>query len=490
MEIVKVKKINEIYLKVECEKSTAYELNDLFKFRVEGYQFSPAYKRKQWDGFIRLFDLRSHWIYSGLLPKLVKYCLEHGYKVQLEGIEGAKEFSVIEAEEYIKTLDLPFPLRDVQFEGFLHAIRDKKTLLIVPTGAGKSLILYCIMRYLEATHKKGLLIVPTIGLVEQMYKDFEAYSAKNNYKVDKNVHRVYEGRPHATNKYLTISTWQSLVTEHPDFFTDFDFYIGDEVHLHKAKSLIYIGEALYNADYRIGDTGSLDDSLTNKMVLEGLFGTARILATTKELIEQKILSQFQIKCLVLKHPEKDCKEVKNKTYQEEIAYLIESEPRNKFIVNLAASLKGNTLLLYQYVDKHGEILYKMLQEKLPNRPIYFIAGKTDVAIREEIRKIVETQFNAIIVASSGTTSTGTNIVNLHNVIFASPSKSRIKNLQSIGRVLRVSQDGSTSTLYDIADDLRFKNHENYTLKHFAIRLQLYIEQEFNYKMYRIELGSS
>jgi superfamily II DNA or RNA helicase len=249
-----------------------------------------------------------------------------------------------------------------------------------------------------------------------------------------------------------------------------------------------------NAKYRIGLTGTLDGTKTHKLVLEGLFGTVEKVTTTKELMDNKQIADFIIKCLVLKHDEEICQLMKGKTYQEEIEYLILNENRNKFIKNLSVSLTGNTLILYQYVDKHGKILYDMISntKNIGDRKVFFVYGKTDTETREEVRRITEDENDAIIVASYGTFSTGINIRNLHNIIFASPSKSRVRNLQSIGRGLRIGDNKTEAVLYDIADDLRYKNHMNFTLKHFVERTKIYNEEKFTYKLYKIGLknGSS
>jgi len=225
----------------------------------------------------------------------------------------------------------------------------------------------------------------------------------------------------------------------------------------------------------------------HKLVLEGLFGAVNKVITTKDLMDQKHIADFKIKCLLLKHSDIACKAATKYTYQQEIEYLVLNEARNKFISNLAISLESNTLVLYQYVEKHGTILHSMINSKVKDRKVFFIHGSVNVDVREEIRKIVETETNAIIVASYGTTSTGINIRNLHNVIFASPSKSRIRNLQSIGRSLRKSETKTNATLYDIADDLRHKKKENYTLNHFTSRIQIYSEEKFTFKIYKIDL---
>jgi len=373
---------------------------------------------------------------------------------------------------------------------FIHVMRNKRALLLSPTASGKSLIIYLIIRQMIDYKKfKGLIIVPTTSLVEQLFTDFKDYSSENGFDVDSNVHRIYQGKDKQTDKNLTISTWQSLYKLPKEYFHQFDYIIGDEAHQFKAQSLTSIMTSCTNTKYRIGLTGTLDGTQTHKIVLEGLFGPVQKLITTKELIDKKQLADFSIKCLVLKHNEMQCKQLKDKTYQDEIDYIVSCESRNKFIKNLALSLGKNTLILFQYVDKHGKILYDIItkSKNVNNRKIFFVYGKTETEDRENIRKIMESENDAIIIASYGTFSTGINIRNLHNIIFASPSKSRVRNLQSIGRGLRTSESKEKATLYDIADDLRVGKHMNYTLKHFVERVRIYDEENFTYKLYKIGL---
>ena len=290
---------------------------------------------------------------------------------------------------------------------------------------------------------------------------------------------------------LFISTWQSLYQMPTEYFKQFDYIIGDEAHLFKAQSLTSILTSCINTKYRIGLTGTLDGTKTHKLVLEGLFGIVEKVISTKELIDKKQLADFEIKCLILKHDDVMCLQLKDKTYQDEISYLVGNEQRNKFIKNLAVSMNTNTLVLFQMVDKHGKILYDMIRntENIGDRKIFFVHGGTDTEDRENIRKIMEEENDAIVVASFGTFSTGVNIRNLLNIIFASPSKSRVRNLQSIGRGLRQSEGKQIAVLYDIADDLRFKKHMNFTLKHFIERCRTYNEEKFTYKFYKILLKS-
>ena len=497
MDKIQVYKNNEVYLKIVCEKYLAKELSEYFTFFVPGYRFTPAFKNKTWDGKIRLFSLQNFQLYIGLLPYLEQFCQERGYELEhiLPYANVTDDFPMYYAKKFVEELRVQsrgkdIEVRDYQLEAFVNGMRNRRQLLLSPTASGKSLIIYLFVRqFLQYQKLRGLIIVPTTSLVEQLYSDFEDYSTANGWDVEENVHRIYQGKDKQSDKNLVISTWQSLYNLPAEYFEQFDFVIGDEAHLFKAQSLSFIMTSLINTKYRIGLTGTLDGTATHKLVLEGLFGTVKKVTTTKELIDKGQLSDFEIKCLVLKHPDETCQELKKVKYPKEVEYLIFNEQRNKFIRNLALSLEGNSLILYQYVDKHGKILYNMIleAEKLGNKKVYFIHGKVDTDIREDIRKIMETENNAIVVASYGTFSTGINIRNLHNIVFASPSKSRIRNLQSIGRGLRQSETKSKAVLYDIADDLRTKDYVNFTLKHFTERIKIYNEERFPYKIYKIGL---
>ena len=477
-------KVNEVYIKINCERHVAQELSEFFTFFVPGHQFVPAFRNRIWDGKIRLFDSRNYHLYIGLIPYLEEFCKERDYAYSHNEVE--EEYSAYHAKKFIDGLSLPFEVREYQMNAFIHAMRKRRALLLSPTASGKSLIIYLIVRQLlDYQQLKGLIIVPTTSLVEQLFKDFQDYG----WNSDEHVHRIYQGKDKHTNKALTISTWQSLYQLPKDYFKQFDYIIGDEAHLFKAQSLTTILTSCVNAKYRIGLTGTLDGTKTHKLVLEGLFGQVRQVTTTRELMDKNQVSDFEIKCLVLKHPDEVCLEMKDKDYQAEIQYLIACEARNKFIKNLAVSLGNNTLILYQMVAKHGQVLYDMIRntEKIGDRKVFFVHGGTETEDREKIREIMEKENDAIIVASYGTFSTGINIRNLHNIIFASPSKSRVRALQSIGRGLRNSEGKSIATLYDIADDLRHKKHMNFTLRHFVERVKIYTEEKFPFKTYKIGL---
>ena len=493
---VTVNKKDEVYAKITCERHVAKELSEYFTFFVPGYQFVPAYRNKIWDGKIRLFNLQSFTLYLGLLQYLELFCEEREYTIEYQdNVDVENEYPLYHAKKFIDSLSLhsrgePLEIRDYQIDAFVHAMQRKRALLLSPTASGKSLIIYLIFQQLHKYQNlKGLVVVPTTSLVEQLYSDFADY---NNENMEPLLHRIYQGKEKITDKPLTISTWQSLYKMPKEYFEQFDYVIGDEAHNFKAQSLTSILTSCTNAKYRIGLTGTLDGTKTHKLVLEGLFGPVKKVITTKELIDTNRVSNFEIKCLVLKHSDEIAKEYKQKTYQEEIQYLISNTARNKFIKNLAVSLGNNTLILYQMVEKHGEILYNMIKDtkKIGNRKVFFVHGGTETSDREEIRRIMEIENDAIIVASFGTFSTGINIRNLHNIIFAMPTKSTIRTLQSIGRGLRQADGKNIATLYDISDDMRVGKHMNFTLKHFVERVKIYNEEKFPYKMYKIGLKNA
>ena len=487
MDIV-VQNVNEAYVKVLSDLSIAHELSDFFQFMVPGAQFSPKFRAKLWNGKIYLFNTQTRQIYRGLVNQIEQFASDRGYTFKYDSDHYDASFSVKECDDFIESINPKYLPRDYQKDAFITSIRNKRRLILSPTASGKSLIIYLIVRYLlESGKKKGLIIVPKISLVEQLTKDFTEYSENNGWDTDENVHKIYQGKEKTSNKAVTISTWQSIYKISPKELEKYDFVIGDECHLFTAKSLTTIMTSLKNTEYRIGTTGTLDGSKTHKMVLEGLFGPVYKGVTTKELMDNNHIADFSIKCLLLKHPEEVCKAAKTFTYQQEMEYLVLNDTRNLFVSNLALSLKGNTLILYQYVEKHGVLLHDIIQKKIGKRKLFFIHGAVNVDYREKVREVVEKENDAIIVASYGTYSTGINIRNLHNVIFASPSKSRIRNLQSIGRSLRKSDTKSEAVLFDIADDLRHKKKENYTLKHFISRTEIYMDEKFKFKIYKIDI---
>ena len=480
-----IKKKNEVYTTINSEQHVYHELSDHFTFEVPGAKFMPQYRNKYWDGKIRLYDIRKNELYTGLIDRVISFCNRQGYTYEFEGnkfyglpIEENEMISPEGVSDYIKSISVHKP-RGYQIKGVYDALKNYRKLLISPTASGKSLMIYSITRYHVERGDKTLIVVPTTSLVEQMYKDFMDYS----WDVKRYCHRVYSGRDKNTDLAVTITTWQSIYKLEKKYFDQFKTVIGDEAHLFKSKSLVNIMTKLLDCKNRYGFTGTLDGTQTHKWVLEGLFGPSYKIIRTDELMKKGYLSKLNIKVLTLKHPAR-----KFNTYEDEIQYLITHTQRNNFIKNLAIDQKGNTLILYTRVESHGLPLFDLINNsKEEHRKCFFVHGGVDTEDREEVRTITEKEDNAIIIASYGTFSTGINIRNLHNVIFASPNKSKIRNLQSIGRVLRKGDNKIKATLFDIADDITYGSSKNYTLNHMMERVKIYNEENFNYEMLTIPL---
>lgn len=474
-----IHKINESLIKIQSGASIIKELSEHLTFDVPGAKFMPSFKSRVWDGKIRLLNSKNNTTYAGLYTNIEDFAKEHDYSCTIDDkLSECDEISNIEAVEFIKSLNLPVVPHEHQLRAFIHAIRNKRSVLISPTASGKSLIAYLITRWYN---KKILIVVPTISLVTQLISDFKSYG------YDEYVHGVTAGVEKETSAMITVSTWQSMFNMDEEFFSDFDVVIGDEAHLFKAKSLIGIMSKMTNTQYRFGMTGTLDGAQVHTLVLEGLFGKVEKIIQTSDLIESGKLSPLKIKIIILKH---ETHPIRDKSYQEELDYIISNEARNKFIRNLALSLRGNTLVLYSFVEKHGEVLYQMIKDKTDRVDIHFVSGSVHAADREEIRINTETTTNGIIVASFGTFSTGINIRNLHNIIFASPTKSRIRTLQSIGRGLRLGDNKTHCKLFDIADDLTVKGENNFTLNHLIERVKMYNEESFPYELFNIKLNNT
>ena len=489
---IAIEKYDDVHVRCYCEPGIGYELQEYFTFEVPGARFMPQVRNKFWDGKIRLFNPATGLIYAGLVPYIREFAKNYEYAVELDDDLSDESFSLKEAKSYATKLleGTGFTPRDYQLKAFAHAMRTRRALLLSPTASGKSLIIYMIAHMMKEMGNKILVKVPTTSLVYQMQTDFKDYGFGEQTRViDGTQDKSWRS---SIDESIVISTWQSIYKMPKPWFNQFKCVIGDEAHNFKSKSLTTIMTKLIDCPYRFGFTGTLDETQTHKLVLEGLFGSVKKVTSTSELIEKGTLAELGVKCIVLKHPAESAALLKKATYQDELQHIVGSKARNSFINNLVLSLDGNTLVLYQLVEKHGKVLYNNIleqqQKEVVDRNVFFVSGEVDAKTREEIRGLVENDTDAIIVASYGTFATGINIKNLDNVVFASPSKSKIRVLQSIGRGLRRSERKSKATLFDIADDLQHKAHKNFTLKHFAERVKYYNDEKFDYKIYQVKLN--
>jgi superfamily II DNA or RNA helicase len=540
-ETVTISRVDETHIRIRADRAILMELSDRLSFLVPNAHFIPSVKNRMWDGKIRLLDLRTGKLFFGLHTHVREYCEKEGYECVYEDpIDVENPFSVDEFKRMVDALKLStmtdegrvsIEPHDYQERAVIHAIQDGRTLLLSPTASGKSLMIYILLRYyLAKTKGKILILVPNTTLVRQMFDDFSDYAEWTNWKAEANCHMIFDGGEKHTDKRVTISTWQALAVKErlpeeirremsktqikrwnkqapyildAEYFAQFRAVFGDECHLFSSEDsqgggeLLEIMNKLTNAKYRIGTTGTLRDGKVHHMILEGIFGRVYQTTTTREMIDRKKAAELFIECLQLQYTDEERKFMRRKTYQEEMEFLLGHQRRNRFVRNLTLSLKGNTLVLFERVEKHGKVLHEMIASKVaPGRKVFYVHGKTETEDRNAIRKIVEGETNGIIVASYGTFSTGVNIRNIDNLIFASPTKAKIRVLQSIGRGLRLSKRKTKVTLFDVADDLSSWNkagtevRDNYSLQHFTERVGYYNSEQFDYKLRKIHLEAA
>jgi superfamily II DNA or RNA helicase len=508
-DIITVSKKNESTLLIDCETSILRELAEKFEFFVQGYKFMPSYKAGVFDGKIRLLNLNFGTLPIGLFNQLSENAKELGYKVKVESNQygSPNDKDPVTKEEIVKfckSLKLhssgnPIEMRDYQIDSMYNCIYNQRQISLTSTGGGKSAIIYCLYRwYLTKDIGKFLIVVPTKGLLTQMKSDFKDYSSHNGFDVDKECQLIGGGFDKTlTDASLVIALWQSIFRLPVQFYNNFGVILGDECHTYKADCCKGCFEQAVKTKYKFGVTGSLDKSETNKLVLTGLIGEVSKVKTTRELIDEGKLSDIKIKCLLLKY-NKETKKLFKQTaienhvskvdYQDEIAFLCDHSKRNIFIRNLALTQTGVTLILFNRIE-HGKHLKDLILSKGTDHEVHYVSGEIDSDEREAIRQACMTSNkNVILLGSSGTLSTGVNLPNINNIIFAAPTKSVIKVVQSIGRGLRKSEGKTHLNLYDIVDVIGTgKTTSNYAYKHFIDRLAIYVQEEFDYRLLEIEL---
>jgi len=488
-----VRKIDDVNMFIECEAGIAHELQEFFSYKADGYRFHPKYKAKMWDGNIKLFGAWKRTLYIGLLHHLKIFAKNSNYSISIDPMLEAKtDISPKDIVDYLDTLDLvahgkSITPRDYQYYAIYHAIYHKRSTIVAPTSAGKSLNIYGTIRwYCDNYKKKVLIIVPTVTLVTQMFADFGDYSSNVEWDNKEEVHTVSAGMEKDTDKQIIVSTWQSIYKQPVDWFSQFGMIYCDEVHGAKAKSIKEIMEKTIKCEFKIGTTGTTGSKKVNDLLIQGVFGRIKKTISTKELMDRKQVAKLTINCVSLLYPDIERKECRNKSYQEEINYLINHNRRNKMIVDSIGDMKGNQLVLVNKID-HVKILYALAKKKYPDKNVYMIYGGTSKEEREEIRLAIDKDNNSLLFATYGTFSTGVSIRNINHVIFGSPSKSEIRVLQSLGRGLRLSETKFSVILWDIVDDLSIKKHKNYTLKHFIERFKIYTKEKFEMEMIKINI---
>ncbi|QIG65687.1 ATP-dependent DNA helicase [Ochrobactrum phage vB_OspM_OC] len=487
-----VKEIDDVFCEVITDNEAILrEISDEFSFKVDGYEVMKRANPnlKYWDGMIRLFNVKKRTLYKGLVITLVKWAEGVKYTIDNQTNFVKKDIDLKEVKQFFSDLKLKeadrLP-RDYQLKAFLNAIAYGRCSFLSPVNSGKSLIIYLLIRWFNVP---SLIIVPTVNLVNQMLRDFADYSKfDDSWNAYDNCQIIMGGLEKEFQRQVIISTWQSLKDLPEEWYINIKQVIVDEVHGAKAKSIQKIMEKLKRCPHRFGLTGTFDDVEVNKLTIVGHFGNVYNTVSTKELQDRGISAQLDIEFKILDYENLSYTTVP-KDYQREIEYIKSHPYRNEYIRDLTLSLDGNILVLFQHVDSHGVGLYNLIK-MATNRKVFIIHGGIKVDEREKILAFFKSgkAKDAILIASYGTTSTGINVAAFNNMIFASPYKSKVKVWQSIGRLLRTSEDKTHGKLYDIVDCIRngksYKT-KNYCMQHFLSRLKIYNSEGQKYTMTKV-----
>jgi superfamily II DNA or RNA helicase len=493
-------KINETWMKVVCKDVyMELDLQDRFSFKIPNAQYDPRVKRGVWDGIKKLYNRQTKKMYCGLLYKVLSFAEEKEWSISVDPSLMPDTDSITTADlsklvsELIKPHDNGIPLvpYDYQLEAVSYMLNMDRSVCLAATASGKSLMLYLAVRFyqmMEELDEKTIFItVPTISLVEQLYSDFENYSTfeGSTWHVNKYCQKISSKYPKFVEKQIVITTWQSMEKLPHDLYEDIGAIFIDECHTAQAATLTNLIEQATTCSIRHGLTGTLSGMECDELVVQGLLGPAKRIITAKEIIDSGRASPVEVNMVMLNYTDRNrlelaqrCRKLKGPAkYQAELEFINEMESRREFIYGMVDSLKGNSLVLFDRKETYGQQMYDHYKELYPETT-FLITGDVNADERELIRLSMEDHDKAVIWASYGTMAMGVSIKKLHNMVLISSSKSKIRVLQSVGRMMRNHSEKDHAKIYDIVDNLTHNNSSNYMMKHAAERIQLYTNEQF------------
>lgn len=443
-----------------------------YKAERQGAMFDPLVKR----GFKSAYNYFTTVTPQGLL-------MMNGHCIQ-EGLLKPEPLNIS-----TKLPDgLPFAPYDFQVRALKECVASSRCLIKMCTGSGKSLVIALLCNALVNAGMRGLLLVPNINLLEQFKSDIESY---NLTKLVDSVELYGGGSKPTFNKQLLISTWQSLQNVDKEQMPEFDFLVADECHRYSSDVTSSIIQNLRKTKFRWGFTGTIPDSASAAMMLEGLFGECKTVISSKQLIDAGLGTPIVINTLWMNYNDAT-KRLLRSQYQSALKALKEYEPRNNIIENLAIRLMNrqqNTLVLYSHTA-HGKTLFTNIVKKLypdidlspsditgpksfnkqQELGVYFINGEDDANTREVTRQALASAQGAILVSNYSVLGTGINIKSLHNLIMASPLKSYTTITQSIGRGIRLHETKDKFNVYDIVDNTNLRGVGGVFVRQYKERL--------------------
>ena len=510
-----IQKINESYVKISCvEQYMEMEIQDKFSFEVPNAKHDPRVKAGKWDGQKRLYNRRNKTFPVGLVLALLRFVKGQGYSYKVDPELIPQTDLTREDIEHVMTtvIDIhskgkPISLYDHQYDALMHMFGMGRSLCLSSTSSGKSAIIFSFLRIMqllpEMENKKFFVVVPSGNLVEQMYNDFDDYSTGSStpWNVSTHCQKINKDYKKQIDRQIVVTTWQSMTKLPKCAFDDMGVLLCDEAHTAGASVLSTIIEASINCPIKHGFTGSLDGFECNEMFIEGLFGPRKIIMTAKESIDKGVAAPIDVKVLLLKYSQEFKDDLASTVFTKEDGkkrnpkdwYRIEKEfiyslpERKKFLVNLILSLKGNTLVLFDSIDIYQTPVYEMLKEKHDN--VFVINGEVSNKERDVIKAKIEAGESVITCATFGTMAVGISINKLHNMVLASSTKSMIRIIQSIGRLMRLHDTKEVATIYDVVDDLSMpdKRYSGYMIQHGKARVKIYANEQHPVKFYPVDI---
>lgn len=483
--MTKLIKLNESFFQIQTDnKGLIQEIKERFSFPIENRKYHPLVKKRQWNGIINLLTYDNK-LYLGLLPEAISLLRSNKEEFELVGFDN-KEMN-ISPESVHKFIDgiivssggKEITPHDHQIYALTEAVLNKRVVLLSATSSGKSLNIYLYIRWLLANEpdRQILLIVPSVQLVYQLYKDFGDYSTINGFEVGEYVQIMHDDCVKEILRPVVIVNVQAIQSQPKEWFLPFDTIVHDEVHRSKAKTFKTVLENCINADRRVGLTGTLDGVEVNELVIKGLVGKTKDIISTKELVQSGLGTPLVIKMIMLKYPKKFIPKLKPADYAAEVNFLAAIPERREYIYSLLDSITGNTLVIFSLVEKHLEPMLKEYRKRNPKKKVFVVDGTVLIEKREEIRTILESSDNNVVFCSYGTFSTGINIKNIKNLVMAMGAKSKIRVKQTLGRLVRKHVSKDKAFIYDIVDDLRqgTGGRPNSCFLHGKARLESYKE---------------
>ena len=474
--------------------------------KVHNWYFHPLVKKKIWDGSICFVEKKgAFWkVPVGLWMEVLEIGKEFGYEIEIDGLESLI-LSDLTLEEFTSWADGFFEgkeikPRDYQIEAAWKIIKFRYSVSEMATSSGKTLIAFMIFSFLKQKGyiRKFLMIVPSTNLVFQGNDDFIDYGID---ELGVRIQQIGGGSKLREGCDLIIGTFHSLVKKEEDFFEEIDAVFVDEAHHTNSMSIKKIMSKCMGTGWRFGLTGTLTKrGSADHLTIQQFLGPVIVEISPDFLFRHKHATPVSIKVVIMDWLDDSIKDKLaqlkansqnlegNEIYNIERKLVIESEKRLAYIVDFISKTSKNSLVLFQSVkDEYGKQIWNRLREINPDKEVFYVDGETDENLREEYKTRMSSGENKILVATFGTFATGISINNLHNIFLVESYKSEVLIKQSLGRGMRKMDGKEKVNVIDFVDDFSSAKYVNYLMKHGDARIQIYKNEKFQYKIFKVKL---